>query len=728
MDRVLIIGNYVPRRCGIATFTEDHAESLRAAGAEVAVIAMNDRPEGYEYPELVRFQIRDWELQDYHDAAEFIRGFDPDVVSVQHEFGIFGGPAGSNLIELLRDIDCPIVTTLHTVLREPTENQMSVMKSLSALSSRIVVMSEKGKAFLQETFGIAPSKIDVIHHGVHELDRSIGVEDGRTIATFGLLGPDKGIENVISALPDILSRHPKARYRIIGATHPHLVAQHGEAYRESLVEKAKELGVLDRIEFIDRYVSREELAKLMAETSIYVTPYNKLQQITSGTLAYAVGTGRAIVSTPYWHAEELLEDGRGILVPVRDPGSIANAIKRLLDNPNERVTMATRALEFGEQMLWPNVAQAYLDSFRRAKQRNMTFELYARRVPEMDFRHLRALSDDTGLLQHATFATANRSEGYCLDDNARAFQLVTEASAHLSHVEAVRLSQVYLAFMWHAFDRDRRVFRNFLSYDRKWLDDEGSEDSQGRAIWALGIGAKHGVDEQVRHSAQTLFDEAIEHAATLKSLRAMAFTLLGIIESRSRRELIQPIADRLHRAFQENARDKWQWFEPSATYCNAVLPHALLAAGAELDNEAMRSDALIAMNWIAKLQTVGNGVFSPVGSHGFADAGRVARFDQQPVEAWTSIAAFAAAFRSTGDPLWFAYAKAAFEWFLGRNALGQPLFDEASGGCRDGMHADRLNLNQGAESTLSFQMGLQEWLKLNQKLQARKELSIVHSM
>ena len=732
MKRVLIIGNHVPRQCGIATFTEDLADSLERAGAEVAVVAMNDRADGYEYPKRVRCTIQQERLEDYTKAAEFTKAYDPDIVCLQHEFGIFGGKSGAMIIDYLERIGAPVVTTLHTVLREPSDDQVSVMKALDRLSSRFIVMSEMGRTFLEEIYGVSRSRIDVIHHGIHPL-RGGKQPDPNLIATFGLLGPDKGIENVISALPEILKVNPNARYHIIGATHPNLVASQGETYRDSLVALAQKLDVEHALRFTNRFVTREELLDFLAEATFYITPYNKIQQITSGTLAYAVGTGRVVVSTPYWYAEELLADGRGKLVPPRCPEAIAETICELFTNEEERGQIARRAAEYGERMLWCNVAKAYLRSFDRASDVPKLFETVSTRIPKIDLRHVIAMTDDTGILQHATYSMPNRNEGYCIDDNARALHLITNAGESIDDSLSSSLSHTYLAFIWHAFDKDRRVFRNFMSYSRNWLEREGSEDSQGRTMWALGRTARINGDNNVREVARIIFDSALPLVEKLSSPRAIAFALMGLVERArmgdappSARTQIVTLKDAVLGMYHSHAEAGWAWFEPYLTYCNAVLPHALLAAGYFVDDEHAVEIALKSLGWLADYQADHAGKFAPVGSNGFATKEARAWHDQQPIEAWQSMAAYADALRITGDDRWRDQAKAALDWYFGRNRLGISMYDEQTGGCYDGLECDGVNRNQGAESTLSAQLGITEWQQINQKV-TKKELSIVHS-
>jgi len=684
---------------------------------------MDDRPEGYDYPDIVEYSVLEGDIRDYREAAKYIKKTGADVLSVQHEFGIFGGAAGSHVLELLKNVDIPIVTTFHTVLRNPDEGQIRVVKQIDQLSSRLIVMSERGRDFLIEVYGVDTKRIDVIHHGIHALPRWNGHPNGRRyVLTFGLLGPDKGIENVIAALPEVVKKHD-IEYVVVGATHPNLVAQHGEVYRDSLVQMAKDMCISDRVRFVDRFVSREELATYMSNATIYVTPYNKLQQITSGTLAYAVGNGKAVISTPYWYAEELLADGRGLLVPPKDPDAMARAIGRLLSDESERQAISGRALAYGEQMLWPNVAKAYQLAFGESLKGPLPAKSRVTlSVPDPDFRHLRMLTDDTGILQHATYAIPNRKEGYCLDDNARALQLVCMAysAGLMSYEESVELSRRYLAFASHAFNPETGAFRNFMSYDRRWLESVGSDDSQGRTMRALGIAATRGPDRSTRVLSGVLFDRALPYAMKLRSPRAVAFIILGVLERLADKESglvtvshLSQLAGCLGESLQRNSHPDWQWFEDSVTYCNAVLPQALLAAGEYLGDAEMKSAALDALVWLSDVQSDDDHRFLPIGSNGFkVRGGKRAHFDQQPVEAWASVSAYANAYRITGDSNWLTLTRGALGWFLGESYFGLPIYDAQTGGCKDGLHHDRLNENQGAESTLSYLLSLCEWQQI----------------
>ncbi|MCD6520146.1 MAG: glycosyltransferase family 4 protein, partial [Anaerolineae bacterium] len=726
LDRVAIIGGYLPRQCGIATFTTDLCESLAAKFPEVNFFAVpvNDRESGYAYPAHVRFEIAQNDLSSYHRAADFLNISNVDLVCLQHEYGIFGGPAGSHILALLRELRMPIVTTLHTILRNPSRDYRRVMEELTRLSDRLVVMSQRGAEFLQEIYDVPEEKIDLIPHGIPDVPfidpnfykDQFGVEGKIVLLTFGLLSRNKGIENVIKALPQVLERFPNVVYIVLGATHPHVKRAEGESYRLSLEQLAQDLGVEENVIFHNRFVSLEELVEFIGVADIYITPYHNPEQIVSGTLAYTVGAGKAVISTPYWYAQELLADGRGILVPFGDHQAIAEKIIELLENEAERHAMRKRAYLYGRKMVWPHVAEMYMESFLRAREERtrqirppfVATTLATRRgqLP-LNLSYLHHLTDHTGILQHAIYTVPNYSHGYCTDDNARALiaAVLLEEIGPDTAQEANRLASRYLAFLWYAFNPDTGRFRNFLSYDRRWLEEEGSEDSHGRAIWGLGTVAGRSNQEGFRSLACRLFDAALPATLEFTSPRGWAFTLIGIHEylrrfagDRNAHHVRETLAERLLQAYKEHSSEDWPWFEDKLTYCNARLPHALLLSGRWMFREEMVEAALKSLQWLASIQRSEEGFFMPIGSNGFyPKGGERAYFDQQPIEAYAMVSACLEAYYITEDETWYQEARRAFEWFLGRNHLRIPLYDMTTGGCRDGLHPDRANENQGAE-------------------------------
>lgn len=700
----------------------------------VDVVAMSDRDD-YEYPSQVRYEIADNEQSAYAPGADFINRSEYDVLSVQHEFGIFGGESGSHLLNLVREAKMPIVTTLHTVLREPSPSQKSVLDELMQLSERVVVMSKKAIEFLTDDYGVSRDKIDLIPHGIPSFDKAAGADlrsklgiKGPMILTFGLLSPDKGIQYVIQAMPKIVAEHPGATYVIVGATHPHIRASSGEVYRESLVKLAEELGVATNVRFVDRFVEAEELIDYLAAMDIYVTPYLNQKQITSGTLAYAVGAGKAVISTRYWYAEELLADGRGMLVPFADAEAIADAVLDVQSHPVVRQKMARRAAEFGKQMLWPEVGKSYIASFERAMrdstdrmktivQKPALVTPSSSVLPDLRFDHLFDLCDDTGMLQHATFTIPNRSEGYCVDDNARAVLLTAYVDTESFLTPALSLLQSRcLSFVQHSYNAKNGRFRNFMSYDRRWLEEAGSEDSHGRTLWALGAIVSRSKNRGRREAARSLFEKGSNAMFATTSPRTWAYGVLAASEflgsqpnETSVLALRDLLAKRLHHIYEEVRTDDWQWFEESLAYANARLPQSLIIGGIGLKDRNMMHAGLEALRWLMKVQTSNLGQFAPIGTNGFyAKGGECCRFDQQPIEAAASVSACLSAYRATGDPAWFEEAQRSFRWFMGDNELHQPLYDRSTGGCHDGLHAARINENQGAESTLSFLCALAE--------------------
>jgi len=736
-ENVAFLGDYVPRRCGIATFTADICEAVAAEfpSAQCIVGSVNDRPEGYDYPERVRFEIDEQELDSYRRAAEFLNINNVEIVSVQHEFGIYGGPAGSHLLTFLREVRMPVVTTLHTVLSEPNSDQRAVMEQLDLLSNRFIVMAERGRKMLETIYGVAPEKIDLIPHGVIDMpfiDSNFykdifGVEGKTVLLTFGLLSPNKGIEYVIDALPAILARHPNIVYLVLGATHPHLIAREGEVYRRKLEQLAETRGVKDHVIFYNRFVKLEELKEFIGAADIYITPYLNEAQVTSGSLSYTFGAGKAIISTPYWHAQELLAGERGVLVPFRDSPAIAGGVNHYLSNPTLMTAMRKRAWKAGREMIWPVVARRYMESFERARAGLSvpSIETVAVRkienanypVPPLKLDHLFKMSDHTGIFQHAIYNVPNYHEGYCTDDNARAFiftVLLREIGEPPAEIE--RLSSTYLAFLWYAFDANTCRFRNFMNHHREWIERAGSEDSHARALWAVGTALGRSRDEGHRNLCALLFQRGLPPVARFSSPRAWAFALLAIHEylrtfagDRIVGQMRNVLAGQLVGLFRANSLPGWQWFERIVTYDNAKLSHALILSGHWTSNGEMLEIGLSSLRWLLEAQTAEGGHFAPIGCHGFWAQGQErARFDQQPLEAHAMVSACLEAYSVTHDEFWHVAAGRCFEWFLGRNDLGQPLYDLMTGGCRDALLQDRLNQNEGAESSLAFYLSLAE--------------------
>lgn len=753
-QRIAFVGNYLPRQCGIATFTTDlcQAVSLQAPAMESFAVAMNDIPSGYRYPEKVRFEINEHNPESYSPAADFLNDLHVDMVCLQHEFGIFGGPAGNYILKFLHELRTPLVTTLHTVLRNPNPEQLAVMLELGRLSDRLVVMSEHSMKLLQEVYKIPREKIDFIPHGIPEVPfvdpnyykDLFGVDGKVVLLTFGLLSANKGIEYVIEALPKILKSYPNLVYILLGATHPKVQKHEGESYRQKLETMVKDLGLEKNVIFQNRFVRLDELIQVIGAADIYITPYLNREQSVSGTLAYTLGAGKAIVSTPYWYAEELLADERGVLVPFADPEAISEQVLDLLGNESKRHAIRKRAYNFGREMVWSNVAGQYLKSFQKAYQERaqnprpvVRLKPLPVKLPLIKLNHLRRMTDDAGILQHSTFTVPNYREGYTTDDNARALALTVHLENMGENKQVVDdLANRYLAFLGYAFNPQTQRFRNFLSYERRWLEEAGSEDSHGRTLWALGWVLGKSNHQGLRGFASKLFHLSLPAATEFTSPRALAFSIFGLHEylkkfpgDRATHQITITLAQKLINAYYSGSSPDWPWFEEILSYCNAVLPHALLLAGTTLSNPDLTEIGLDALKWLVQIQTY-DGHFVPIGSNGFYPRGKNrARFDQQPVEAQSMISACLEAFRITGVRGWHEEAQQCFDWFFGKNDLGLSLYDPTTGGCRDGLRPDRVNQNQGAESTLAFLHSLLEILSIQGFLEsAEKTHALVRSI
>ena len=714
--RLALIGGFLPRRCGIATFTADIYASLQIAAPKLAVDVYAMAPAGVPtiFDPVVCAAITEGDADSFIDAAKAIEASRADVVWLQHEFGLFGGLAGDMVFELVDRVAAPLIVTLHTVLAEPDADQRRVMDRLIARASKLVVMSERSRDLLRSVYRADEDQIALIAHGVP--DRPFGRASrfkpqfgfaGKQVAlTFGLLSPGKGIEAVIEALPAIVQDNPDFLYCIAGATHPNLLAHEGEAYRERLHSLAVSLGVEAHVRWIDAFMETDALLDLLEAADIYVTPYTGAQQSTSGTLSYAMALGKAVVSTPYVHAVELLADDHGVLVPFNDSAAIASEIRYLLSDPDRLRTLQKRAYDRSRDMIWPAFAartHALIEASRVVPK--------AAPIPaRIGVGGFLRICDDTGILQHSIHMIPDRAHGYCVDDNARALMLM-----HRLDDDALdrcgQLTSVFASFVQHAWNPDRSEFRNFMGFGRNWLEDVGSEDSCGRTLWALGATAREARDPGLCQWARELFERTAPSALAFHSPRAIAFAMLGadyVLASDPARELANRIlargADRLIALYGAAARPDWQWFEPVLAYDNCRLPEAMLRAGVRLERADVIACGIDALRWINDVQISPSGHYRPVGSDSFGRAyERPQPFDQQPLEVWAAIDATSAAYDVTGDDIWLAHARRAYDWFSGCNDRGVIVGDALTGTSKDGINPRGLNLNEGAESVLAYQ-------------------------
>jgi len=735
---VAIISSYVPRRCGIATFTHDLAVAIADAAFReplsrcnrLGIVAVNDVKEGYPYGPEVVHEIRQHGKESYRAAADFLNHSTYEAVCIQHEYGIYGGNDGDYLIALLNRLNKPVISVLHTVLAEPSPGQRDVLSRLIAQSSSVVVMARRAEQILHDVFDIPEKKVCRIHHGVPDVPfgdtapfkRRFELSGRPTILTFGLLGPSKGIETMLDALPPVVREHPGVAYIVLGATHPTIQRESGESYRFTLEKQTVELGIQNNVLFHNRYVSLEDLCDYLRAADIYVTPYSSREQIVSGTLAYAIGCGTAVVSTPYRYAEEMLADGRGRLLEFGNIKGLSEALCELLSNDQVRLALRRRAYEFGREMTWPQVAQRYtrlFDSACETPAGEVTDSAIQTRpamrlsIPEVRLDHLYRMTDDTGMLQHATGSTPNRHHGYCIDDVARAMIAVAMRFSLFREESVLRLFHTYLSFVHHA-ERGDGTYHNFMSYDRRWLDENGSDDSRGRVAWSLGYVVSHSPDELSRKLCKTMFESTIQGFEEIPWVRSLAFAILGCHYFTRRfpdaapvKRMMRLMAHRIDREFEQHGDDDWPWCENVVTYENGRIPQALILAGLQSEDDRLVQRGLSALDWLLRSQTGEHGQVSLIGCKGWLRRKEPkANFDQQPVEIAALIGACKAAYRVSGDRRYLIEMRRCFDWFLGSNDIGLPLIDFRSRGCYDGLTADGVNVNQGAESLLSWLLSL----------------------
>jgi len=734
--RIAVIGNYLPRRCGLATFTADLCDALAAetgAGAEdLAVVAMDDIVEGYGYPPRVKFQVRSTVPADYLRAAEFLNVQRFDVAIIQHEYGIFGGTQGAHIIQLVKNLRMPAITTLHTVLNSPTPEQLGIVRSLAEHSQFLVVMAHRARSLLQESYGVDEAKVVYIPHGIHDVPfersdsfrRQIGLDGRKLLLTFGLLNPGKGIEVMIEALAAVVERHPEAVYLILGETHPHVRKAIGDGYRQGLHQAVRRLGLEHHVRFHNHFVELAVLLQYIQAADVYVTPYLNLDQIVSGTLAYAMGAGAAIVSTPYWYAQELLADGRGVLVPPSDPRALAQAINQLLDQEDTLQELRTKGYQHGRSMTWAEVANGYLRLAGEALERTVAEPIpqliegadvrIISELPEVNLGHLRVMTDDTGILQHAAYSVPDRSHGYCVDDNARALVVAGTHYSLFQDMTVIPLMQTYLSFLQHSFNPENGRFRNFMSYDRRWLEGVGSEDSHGRSLWGLGSAVQRAPNASIRKMAVRLFSDGLAVVEDFTSPRAWAFAIIGLHSymevyggDANARRMRAALGQRLFSLFENRSSDEWPWCEDTVTYANARLSQALILAGQWIPSSEIFTAGIESLEWLLKRQTASAGHLSIIGNCAWhTREGMSSTFDQQPIEAMGLVEACALAFRATGAEQWLKRTRWCLNWFLGDNDLNARVYDFETGGCYDGLQATGVNENQGAESTLSWLISL----------------------
>ncbi|MDH4127590.1 MAG: glycosyltransferase family 4 protein [Spirochaetota bacterium] len=733
--KIAVIGNHLPRQCGIATFTTDLCDALSIEienSNNLITVAMDDISEGYDYPDRVKFRIRTNVLADYFHAADFLNANSYEVTILQHEYGIFGGKSGSHIINLIKGLQMPVLTNLHTVLKNPSDEQKLIIHELANYSERLLVMSKRAIELLESAYGISKDKVILIPHGIPNVEfkqpgiynERLGIKESDVILTFGLLSPAKGLEIMIKAMPKIVKEHSNVLYIILGETHPHVKEAHGDAYRHGLQQLINQLGMEDHIVFHNYFVSLNALTQYLQTTTVYATPYINKEQITSGTLAYAVGCGTAVVSTPFWYAEELLANNRGKLVRFNDSDHMAEVIIGLLSDKKELNSIRKSAYEMGRSMTWDKVAKKHLTvindviSNGKTRPKTMLTKIQNYRIidklPVINLSHMKILTDDTGILQHAKYTIPDYNHGYCVDDNARALIIACRYYTLQKDKSVIPLIQKYMSFLYYAFNFDNGKFRNFMSYDRKWLENTGSEDSHGRAIWGLGVAIQHVPSDGLRNMALRLFLEALPRIESFISPRAMAFAIIGLHSYLSvyhgdsnLRNIRTIMAEKLYNFFIANSKEDWPWCEDIVAYANAKLAHALILAGQSIPNPDMFEMGVKVLKWLLDKQTSTEGHLSVIGNaNWYVYGNNKSSFDQQPIEAMSLIDACVDLYNITKEIKWLKESEKCLGWFLGRNDHNITLYDFESGGCKDGLGSYGVNENQGAESTLAWLIAL----------------------
>lgn len=746
---ISFVSTYIPRQCGIATFAHDLANAVvdlmgekLSDGRPVSITALSDNPEGYKYPPEVKFEINDQEINDYKEAAYFLNHSQSELISLQHEFGIFGGEYGANIVSLMQNIDKPVVTTFHTILENPLPEQLSLIKEICGYSSYVVVLSKRASRMLQSIYRVPEEKIYFIPHGAPDVPfidpayykDKFNLIDRKVLMTFGLLGPGKGLEDVLSSLPKVVKKFPDVAFIILGATHPNVKRDFGEGYRHTLENYVQKNSLQNNVIFINRFVSLKELLEFLLMSDIYISPYHNKNQIVSGTLTYAIACGKAIISTPYWYAEDVLKNETGVLVPFKDPAAFSESINDLLGSESKRNRLRKNAYDKGRDMIWSVVASKYIDIYQKAREKYKkpsrlpmlrSKQALFPPLPEVDFEYLMTLTDTCGIFQHAKYSIPDRNMGYCSDDTTRAL-LVTVMNRNMFYSEKViGLISIYLSFLMNAFNKETKLFRNFMSYNRDWLDDVGSEDCNSRVLFTLGYIIKNPPFESHLHLSKTLFEESINKTLGFSSPRAYARIIIACIlylnkfsGARDIRRICRIFTERLSNLYKKSSGQKWKWFEDSVTYSNGRLPQAMMMAGIFFKNKDYVEIGLDSLEWLFDEQyDETNKSLSLIGNKGWLVKGKhKSKYDQQPVEIPSLIDACYQAYNITKSEEWIKKIGVAFTWFLGNNDKGETLYDFSTGGCCDGLSESGVNKNMGAESTLSWLISLHRMIQIRRDL------------
>ncbi len=713
---IVFLSTYPPRECGIATFTQDLlllSQKLLGTRVNCKVAALNLSPlDTYKYPPEVEWEIDQNDRKAYITLAQTINN-DKNIsgVIIQHEYGIFGGEEGEKILSFMKNCRKPMLVTLHTILPQPHPKMKEVTSHIIKLATTIVVLTQNSKKIIEEIYPHSIGKAFIIPHGIHDSKFSdsekykkiLELEHHTILSTFGLLSRNKGIGFVIRALPEVIKKYPKVLYLILGETHPVIRRKEGEKYRIELAMLIKKLGLKKYVRFYDQYLTLADLIEFLKATDIYIATSTNPNQAVSGTFSYALGTGRAVISTEFAQAKEIITPEVGRLVPIKNSPALTTALLDLLSDEKRLRKMNRTAYQITRPMLWSNVAKQYIHLLMRTV------------APAINLKHLHTLTDEFGLFQFAREAVPNKDFGYTLDDNARALIVCSLLLQQKRSKEVEDLAEIYFSFIKKCQLPDGS-FINYIGHNKVETEQntrENLEDAQSRAMWALSVViANKKLSSKMREQAQQIFLLTLKNGGKPQSLRARAFIIksYAIAQehlSNEREELVNHIkehADVLISSLQENSHKSWRWFEQHLTYNNAILPEALLIAGSIIKNEIYTHSGIQSLQFLIK-KTFSSNLYRPIGhSRWYKNLKERSQYDQQPEDPSSMILALVTAYKNTHNEEYKNLAIKCFSWFLGYNTLNKSLYDAESGGCYDGLHADRVNLNQGAESLISYLM------------------------
>ncbi len=726
--KIANISTFLPRKCGIATFSNNLLNSIinnndtKEVKISAYVVALNKNNDKHKYPDIVKHTIRQNHQLDYIKTAKFINYSQANLCILQHEYGIFGGECGTYILSLTRNLRIPLIVVFHTLLKEPTYTQKVIIQKLSSKASKVVVMNNLAFEFLNTIYGVPKRKIVKIEHGVPDFKfidnratkKKYNLEDKKVLLTFGLLNRNKGIETVLKSLVEVVKKHQDIVYIILGKTHPNVVKESGEEYRNYLHRLVQKYSLRQYVFFYDNFVSDEELFNYLSATDIYITPYLNKAQMTSGSLSYAAGAGAAVISTPYWHAEELLADGRGILFKFGDHQSLSKILIKILNNPNEMHALRKKAYDYGRTHIWPEIGKQYFKLISNILKSNEEIKVNEAHIinplamPTFSLKHIKRLTYDTGIIQHALYNVPNLKKGYCIDDNSRALLMTLMAWNQLKDEEALELLPNYLSFI-NYMQNDNGTFRNFLSFSGEYLDEDGTEDSFGRTIWALGYLLRYSPNPGYLQLSFEMFSKALPNFMKLKEVRSIAYTISGLYHYLkhypSDEKMIKLLKDLTNKIISrvDNGKDKeWVWFENKLTYSNGIVPLALFYSYKLLNDKKILKTATELLNFLEEIKFK-NDYLSVIGNDGWFEKGKEpAHFAQQPINATAMVLLFNQAYKVTRNKDYLKKMYTSYLWFLGENEMGIPLYNFDTGGCSDGLESYGVNRNQGAESTLAY--------------------------